>query len=199
MICPKCGAQIADDSKFCTECGKIIEQAVPVVAEPMEAAPVYQPVAEMQPTQKKKKKGALIGGIAGIIGGVGAGLVALITIIVIIAVAVGASNKANLQNELLRDWQRVEHDSTYYTLRLDFQKTSKYGGDISYDFDGTYVDDNIANYTYKVISKDKVEIDGNIYLIEISDSGNMMTMTPALTSSASYEYWYNWDGTALAD
>ena len=41
MICPACGANLADDLKFCTQCGTALE-AAPVVEEPV----VEEPVAE---------------------------------------------------------------------------------------------------------------------------------------------------------
>ena len=46
MICPACGANLADDLKFCTQCGTALE-AAPVVEEPVAEAPVFdEPVAE---------------------------------------------------------------------------------------------------------------------------------------------------------
>ncbi len=47
MICPACGANLADDLKFCTQCGTALE-AAPVVEEPIAEAPVVEePVAEV--------------------------------------------------------------------------------------------------------------------------------------------------------
>lgn len=46
MICPACGANLADDLKFCTQCGTALE-AAPVVEEPIVEAPVVEaPVVE---------------------------------------------------------------------------------------------------------------------------------------------------------
>ena len=51
MICPACGANLADDLKFCTQCGTALEAAPvveePVVEEPVVEEPVFdEPVAE---------------------------------------------------------------------------------------------------------------------------------------------------------
>jgi uncharacterized membrane protein YvbJ len=48
MFCTKCGAQNADDAKFCTSCGATVEAATPV------AAPVAAPAPEAAPAEAKE-------------------------------------------------------------------------------------------------------------------------------------------------
>ena len=43
--CPFCGSELADDAKFCGECGKVLPEEAPVVTE-APAEPVVVPVAE---------------------------------------------------------------------------------------------------------------------------------------------------------
>ncbi len=43
--CPFCGSELADDAKFCGECGKVLPEEAPVVTE-APAEPVAVPVAE---------------------------------------------------------------------------------------------------------------------------------------------------------
>ena len=60
MFCPKCGAQLADDAAFCTNCGQAT-QRVPSAAYPSPAAPPpLQPPrpVEQQPAQNAWQTGA---------------------------------------------------------------------------------------------------------------------------------------------
>lgn len=56
MKCPNCNKEIADNSKFCPECGhnfSQVQQGTPVQPQPTPTQPVYAQPA--QPTPKKKK------------------------------------------------------------------------------------------------------------------------------------------------
>ena len=97
--------------------------------------------------------------------------------------------KTNLKKELMRDWENVEGSSgSYYTLKLDFSEDK-----IKYIFDSYYIYDTIATYKYTVISGNKFKIDGEdtVYSVEFNKDKTMMTIRPALTSSDSVEYWFN--------
>jgi ankyrin repeat protein len=86
MKCPSCGAQIDDDSVFCTECGKGIEKVVekeevkaPPPKEAVAAKPAVGEPKSGKPARRKKLKLilaivipiVLIGAIFGILGGSG--------------------------------------------------------------------------------------------------------------------------------
>lgn len=166
MYCTKCGSEVAENAKFCLNCG-----------EPVGTAAV--------PAKQGGRKTVII-------------VVAIVLAVAIIAgviagVAVTVSRKKGIE-ELTRklttiDWSRVEvgENETYYTLRLDFNKDT-----IDYDFDSFYIDENIAVYDYEVISGNQIKVNGvEVITIEFSDDMFVMTMTPALTSIDSSEFWYN--------
>ncbi len=168
MYCTKCGTQIPEEVKFCPACGQSAEA----------------PAASAAPAKKNGSKVIII-------------VVAIVVALAIIGGIVGgvmAIAKKRAINELSDklttiDWSRVEQgdSDTYYTLRLDFD-----GKEIEYDFDSYYIDQNIAVYDYEVISGDEIRIDGyKIIKIDFSDDMFVMTMTPALTSVDSAEFWYN--------
>jgi hypothetical protein len=51
MLCPKCGALIADDSSFCSKCGVVIENPRPAQPQP---APQPQPVPYLPPDSSQQ-------------------------------------------------------------------------------------------------------------------------------------------------
>lgn len=202
MFCIKCGTVLPVDGGFCPSCG---ENNASQLANANANAGAQQPVNEafvanqpnaqqmpvyaqtnvqqqfyQQPIQPpKKKKTGLIVGIA---------IAVVVAIIVgIIGIAVAESEKESLQTQLLRDWSRVEYENNvYYTLELDFSSST-----IEYNFDSYYVDEQLAFYTYDVVSGNQIEVDGITYTITFNTDKTMMTITPALTSSAYSENWFH--------
>ena len=61
MRCWRCGATIADGSKFCTECGAD-QRSAPAPQQPSNPQPVYSQTTQPQP-QPARKKGGLLKGI----------------------------------------------------------------------------------------------------------------------------------------
>ena len=57
MNCPKCGAQIADNTTFCGYCGNTIEQT-PAYQQPAYTQPTYP-----QPDQPEKKENVVMGAV----------------------------------------------------------------------------------------------------------------------------------------
>ncbi len=168
MFCGKCGAQLLEGSNFCGKCGT--ETVKEVIETPIETKP-------------KKKPIAVIIAISAVLTCAVLGVAIWLT--------VSAVGKENLRNELMRDWSRVEEDNgSYYTLVLDFSED-----EIEYDFDSLYVDTNIATYKYTVVSSNQFKVDGRstVYTVEFNDDKEMMTVTPALTSTDDYEYWFNFN------
>lgn len=176
MYCGNCGAELQEGSIFCTSCGtKVSNQET-------EIADCDQTCTEQSATPTPKKK-------------------TLITTIIIVAIAIivgigiwliiSTTAKANLKEQLLRDWTRVESESgTYYTLGLDF-----YNDKFKYTFESLYFDEVIATFSYEIISGNEIRIDNRstTYTIEFNDDKTMMIVTPAITSVDSKEYWYNFD------
>ena len=72
MVCPYCGAELADEAQFCVECGAALDgtQAMPTASPAVAPAPVDSPAPS-----KKPKKGVVIAIVcaAVIVGGGAAG------------------------------------------------------------------------------------------------------------------------------
>lgn len=172
MLCKYCGAEISDESIFCNKCGgKIIDENIE-----------YNTEKKTFSITKKKNKSTICFVLVVVMLGVG------------IKVTVNYFQKENLKKQLLRDWSRVEsHNETYYTLILDFSDDK-----IEYIFDSVfYKDTPIESFKYKIISPNEIEVSNcgldykEIHKIKFNDDKTMMTMTPALTKTASKEYWYS--------
>ena len=121
-------------------------------------------------------------------------LISALESLIIILVIIGVCgyiyiSKQKTKELLLRDWERVEvgETDTYYTLELDFSDDT-----IKYNFHSFYawLDTTIAEFDYKIISANKLEIDNDIYEIEFNDDNTMMTITPSLTDSELSENWF---------
>lgn len=174
MYCPKCERLLPDDSTVCTNCSFEISNKT------NEKLPNE---TQLKPQPKTITKNKIIVLVA-------VCLIAILCVFLIINI-INESGKASLKKELMRDWDRTEfEDNIFYTLELDFSDD-----EVEYNFNSTYVDDTIATYKYSVISKNKIKIDDRdiIYTVEFNDDKTLMTITPALTSTDSFEHWFNFD------
>ncbi len=191
MFCKKCGKSIADNNKFCVYCGEKVtgvttetfQQNQPVQTA-LGGAQFVQPVPNYQVNSRKSPVWIPIVIVSAVL----VVVIAMLSVFFITAQA----GKANLKKELLRDWSNVEKSSgsSYYTLRLDFSDD-----EIEYTFESQYINRTIATYDYEIVSKDTIKIENRNeeYTIEFNDNKTMMTITPALTSTDSKEYWFNFD------
>ena len=124
MICKSCGKELADDSKFCIQCGKDPSAEAPTAqpaAPPAAAAP-----SETKPAKKPFNKKALIGIAAGVV----------VLLIIIIAAASGGGGKGSLKGE----WVPVGGSGSYQSLKFSGSNVtldSGYGGAMT------------GKYTYK--------------------------------------------------
>ncbi len=52
--CPSCGQAVADEDKFCSQCGVRLQEEAIAVTEDAPAAPAQEPVAETAPAEEPK-------------------------------------------------------------------------------------------------------------------------------------------------
>lgn len=115
----------------------------------------------------------------------------MIILIIVIIISLIFYGKISLKKQLLRGWERIEkgESGSLYSLELNFSDKS-----IDYNFDGGYlVKSKIKTYNYNIVGYNKIKINNTTYTITFNDEKNMMTITPALTSTDSYENWFNHD------
>ena len=165
-FCHVCGSEISILAAMCPNCGASTE--------------------DFYTGTKKSSSGKVI--IAVILGIICAAIVA-----VIIGFAVNSAQKAKLQDQLLRDWSRIEGENgAYIDCILDFSED-----EIEYKIETGYywLDETIRTYNYRVISGNKIEVEviddyWETIEIDFNSDKTMMIMTPALTSIDSSENWF---------
>jgi hypothetical protein len=102
--CSDCGAELIEGSKFCTECGKTVEQQpiTPVQPEPQE--PVEKPIEKKQistpPKTKKKPRKKLIMGLLAII------VAAIIIVVIAVYLQGGAGPLGNADSRFVGQWEQ---------------------------------------------------------------------------------------------
>ncbi len=169
MYCDKCGEKLENNSLFCGKCGKSInvskEKSIPNKNN-------YSSLLD-----KFKSKKVII-------------LASIFVVVLAVVFIIPAIGKSKLSEQLLRDWNRVEtgDSGSLYELELNFLENK-----IEYNFNSSidWLDSTLSEYTYKIVSKDKIKIDDKVYKISFNKEKTMMTMTPALTSTDTSENWFN--------
>lgn len=166
MFCSKCGNKIKDGSTFCGKCG--------------------HPINSKDKNTNKKINISFLKNKLFIV------VSAIVIAIIVIYLIIFNIGKSNLSKELLRDWSRVEtgDSGSLYELELDFSKDK-----IEYNFISSisWLNNTISTFEYKVISPSKIKIKDKTYKIEFNKDKTMMTITPAITSIADSENWFNID------
>jgi len=101
--CSECGAELMEGSKFCTGCGKTVEQQQEQ-QETQVQTPPPQPVEKKQkvtpPKTKKKPRKKLIMGLLAII------VVAVIVAIIVVYLQGGASPLVNADSRFVGEWEQ---------------------------------------------------------------------------------------------
>ena len=169
MNCPRCGSVLSESNAFCPSCGEMIHSSYTTSGTPATTA---------KTDPNRTRKIVIIASVC----------VVLIASLWLLSIYTA---KESLKKELMRDWSRVESgNGTYYTLELDFSED-----EIEYNFDSFYYDANIANCDYEVVSGNQIRVNGGaeLYTIEFNSDRTMMTITPALTSTASSEHWFHFE------
>ncbi len=97
--CSDCGAELIEGSKFCTACGKTVEQQPVTPVQPEPQQPVEKKQASKPPKTKKKPRKKLI-----------MGLLAIVAIVVIIIIAIylqgGTGSTNNADSRFVGEWNQ---------------------------------------------------------------------------------------------
>lgn len=163
MYCSKCGNKIDEGNTFCGKCGKFINNEI---NNNIKRSKLYM----------LKRKQIVIP--------------CVIVIIIVLGYAIQFNiGKANLLNELIKNWSRIEtgDSGTLYEVELDFSKDK-----IDYNFISSYafLNGTLTTYEYEVISPNEIKIKDKTYKIEFNEDKTMMTITPALTRVEDSEDWF---------
>ncbi len=182
IFCPKCGEAIPENSTKCPQCGeKLVKEEEQAVIYASQANVNTEASAAEVKTRTFSKIPKWIG-------------FAIASVVILGAVFLGVNEtgKASLKKELLRDW--VYTDGSILKV-LDFSDD-----EVEYRLETGYswMDTTLGTYDYKIVSRNKIKIKMygdkyNTYTIEFNDDRNMITVTPAITSTDSEENWFNFD------
>lgn len=167
MFCTKCGHEIPDGSEICPACQSSV--AEPPAAEENAAAP-----------EKKSKKPLLF-------------LAALVICAAAIFVAVNYIGRANLKKALTKEWFALENsiikvldigeDSMEYRLETGI----------------SWLDTTVGTYDWMPVSHNKIKVsmyggEYELHTIEFTtDEKDVITITPAITSTDDLELWVSLD------
>ena len=97
--------------------------------------------------------------------------------------------KASTSKKLQRTWTR--------TSQTEYKITTLKGvlvideNTITYSTESFLSKKTVNTYLYKVISADKIEVDGKIYTISFNSDDSMFTISPSLTSDDESENWFD--------
>lgn len=178
MICPKCGAQNVDGSKFCQNCGEVfaaqptqpMQQAQPMqqqyqqtppmqgqpMGQPMYAAPVYG-----QPMAPAKKKTGLIVGIS-----VAAVVVAAVLIVLFVVILPNTGLKGKIRHR----WTVSDGG---VSVVYDFKKNEVDMDIMTIPFEWSVSGDNRVTITVSLLGQSESED----FIVSFSNGDKTMTMT----------------------
>lgn len=115
----------------------------------------------------------------------------IITVLVLVVLfgSVFFVGKASTSKKLQRTWTR--------TSQTEYKITTLKGvlvideNTITYSTESFLSKKTVNTYLYKVISADKIEVDGKIYTISFNSDDSMFTISPSLTSDDESENWFD--------
>ena len=115
----------------------------------------------------------------------------IITVLVLVVLfgSVFFIGKASTSKKLQRTWTR--------TSQTEYKITTLKGvlvideNTITYSTESFLSKKTVDTYLYKVISADKIEVDGKIYTVSFNSDDSMFTISPSLTSDDESENWFD--------
>ena len=160
--CSDCGAELIEGSKFCTECGKTVEQQ-PVASEqpqpPQQEAP--QQIPEEPPKKKKQPRKKMLIGVFIIIA------VVIVGLVLFMYLQGGNSPRSNTDIRFVGEWAENPHGSPFIW-------TFNSGG----TFGITPQPSPMMNGTWEVTGNQLCLYNNMVcYTYEFSDNGNTLTLT----------------------
>lgn len=177
MFCMKCGEAIPDGSEICPKCGanlkdEMSEQTVVYASQKSEDV-----TSDITTSQQKKSSKKVVG------------IVGACLCIVAVFLVVNGIGKANLKKALVKEWYALE-DSIIKVLDIEDDKI-EYRLETGY----SWLDTSLGSYDWKVISGNKIKVNRfgdeyETYTIELNDDRNVLTISPAFTSTDDSETWY---------
>lgn len=175
MFCLKCGEAIPEGSGSCPVCGtnpqvKADAQAVVYATQATDDA------LSKEPTKKRLPKALVI-------------VSALALCAIVIYLAASGISKAKLKEKLIREWRSID-GSIIKVLDIDDNK-------IEYRLETGYrwLNTSLGSYEWKVVNSRQIKIKRwgdsyETYTIELNNTKNVLTVTPAITSTKPVEVWY---------
>lgn len=158
--CSECGAELIDESKFCTACGKNVEQPPEPAVQPESEQPVEEKKSSPPPKTKKKPSKKLL-----------MGFLALIVIIIIVVIAAlylrgGNESPSVADTRFVGEWEENPHGSPFTWTFND---------------DGTFgitpLSSNMTNGTWGVTGDQLCLYNRMVcYTYVFSDNGNKLTL-----------------------
>jgi len=159
--CSECGAELREDSKFCLECGKKVEEPIETPIESPPQKPEEQPKTSIpQPAPKKSRKKLMIG-LLGII-------IAVIIVAILVVYFLGGTNPLNVaDSRFVGEWEQNTIGSPRQWI---------FDSDSTLDISPTT--DTLINGSWKV-TNNQICLYSEIicYTFEFSDDGNIVNLT----------------------
>ena len=174
MFCLKCGEAIPDGSSVCSKCGADL-----TLDKKNEKAIVYA----SQKDKEQSKNGLKLQPF-----GKAKNIIILCLVVILAILGINEIQKNNLKKELVREWM-ASGDSIIKVL--DFSdKEVEYRLETGY----AWMDTTVDNYKYKIISGNKIKLlygtKWRTIKVEFNADKNILTVTPAITSTDDEENWF---------
>lgn len=157
--CSDCGAELIEGSKFCTECGKTVEQQPVTSVQPEPQQPVEKKQISTPPKTKKKSRKKLIMGLLAIVAA------AVIVLIIMVYLQSGTGSPGEVDSRFVGEWEQNTIGSPFLWI---------FNGDSTLEITppGT-----MNNGTWKVTGIQLCFYNNAVcYTYEFSNDGNIVTL-----------------------